>query len=268
MDKLHDKVAANIGAVLRQLKERNNVTIHQIAEAVNVTDGAVAKYLSGERKPNKQVIKRLAEFFHVDQKVFAGTDDDIINIALEQYTSAVNQLNALKESIAEAPLNKVQEYINQLKEASNEVDKAKEALHSLLQSSKPVTYVPVYANKIPAGYPNEVGTDDICDWYVVPSEIPADFAVNVTGDSMINAGIDDGDIVFATINTTADYGDIIIAVSENGEVTIKYFIQKDNQYFLMPANPDYKPIPFTNDFRIVGIVTGILKEPRPYRDSR
>lgn len=255
----------NFGATLKRLKEINNVTIHQMAVAAGVTDAAIAKYLAGTRRPNKQIIKKLAEFFNVDPSELSSDPSNNVDVVLNKYNEAVEQLDRLKTDIANAPVENMQEYINKLTEASKMVDNAKEALQNVLMQSKPVSYVPVYDNRIPAGYPNTVGTDVISDWCAVPTEINADFAVNVTGDSMINAGIDDGDIVYATKNSTAEHGDVVIAATNDGEVTIKYFVKKGDKYFLMPANPNYKAIPFTDNFYIVGIVTAILKKPRPYK---
>jgi repressor LexA len=256
---------SNFSAALKRLKEANNVTIHQIAVAAQVTDGAIAKYLSGERTPSERTIKKLAEFFKVDPSELTGDSKNNVNTLLNRYHDALEQLNKIKTDVANAPVENMQEYINKLSEASKIVESTKEALRDVLLESKPVEYVPVYENRIPAGYPNSVGTEDISDWCAVPTEINADFAVNVTGDSMINAGIGDGDIVYATKNSTAEHGDVVIAATNDGEVTIKYFVKKGDKYFLMPANPDYKAIPFTDNFYIVGIVTAILKKPRPYK---
>jgi repressor LexA len=255
----------NFSATLKRLKDINNVTIHQIAVAAGVTDAAIAKYLAGDRKPNKQIIKKLAEFFKVDPNELSADSEHSIDVMLNKYNEAVGQLNKLKADIATAPVDDMQEYITKLSEASKMVESAKEALQNALLQSKPVDYVPVYENRIPAGYPNSVGTEDISDWSVVPSDLDADFAVNVQGDSMINAGIDSGDIVYAVQSNVAEHGDVVIAATDEGEVTIKYFVKKDGKYYLMPANPDYKAIPFTDKFCIVGKVTAVLKKPRPYK---
>ncbi len=87
------------------------------------------------------------------------------------------------------------------------------------------------------------------------------FALRVKGDSMINAGIFDGDLVFARTQGTADRGEIIIAQVDN-EATVKYFQPKDEWIELHPANPKYTPIIVRPDreFSIAGKVIGVMRK--------
>ena len=62
------------------------------------------------------------------------------------------------------------------------------------------------------------------------------FGLRVTGESMIGAGINDGDVIIAKEDHTAEVGDIVIAMVED-EATVKYFHLGDNQVELRPANP-------------------------------
>lgn len=68
------------------------------------------------------------------------------------------------------------------------------------------------------------------------------FAVRVTGDSMINASIFDGDYVVVRRQNDAVKGDIVAALIEE-EVTVKTFQQVNGHVWLMPQNPSYEPIP-------------------------
>ena len=79
------------------------------------------------------------------------------------------------------------------------------------------------------------------------------FAVRTQGDSMINAGINEGDIVVIRQQPMADPGEIIAAYI-NGEVTLKRFTFRNNVVTLMPENAAYEPIvvPPDADFRILG----------------
>ena len=68
------------------------------------------------------------------------------------------------------------------------------------------------------------------------------FAVRVTGDSMVNASIFDGDYVVVRRQDDAVKGDIVAALLEE-EVTVKTFQRANGHVWLMPQNPSYEPIP-------------------------
>ncbi|MCF0222189.1 MAG: transcriptional repressor LexA [Fibrobacter sp.] len=87
------------------------------------------------------------------------------------------------------------------------------------------------------------------------------FALRVKGDSMINAGIFDGDLIFARQQKTADRGEIIVAQVDN-EATVKYYHPTADRIELRPANPNYRPIIVKNDkeFSIAGRVIGVMRK--------
>ena len=86
------------------------------------------------------------------------------------------------------------------------------------------------------------------------------FALRVKGDSMINAGIFDGDLLFARQQKTADLGEIVVAQIDN-EATVKYYHPSSDHVELRPANPKYKPIIVNDkkDFSIAGRVIGVMR---------
>lgn len=85
------------------------------------------------------------------------------------------------------------------------------------------------------------------------------FLLQVAGDSMINAGIDDGDLVLVKEEKEFVSGDIVLA-NVDGEATIKRFISDDTPPFiyLKPENPKYKVIPFTERVRLIGKIISRL----------
>lgn len=90
------------------------------------------------------------------------------------------------------------------------------------------------------------------------------FALEVKGDSMVDAGILDGDIVFAQSTETARSGEMIVArVGE--EATVKFYFPETRRIRLQPANARYDPIlvdPLRQEFHVVGRVTGLLRRYR------
>jgi repressor LexA len=88
------------------------------------------------------------------------------------------------------------------------------------------------------------------------------FALRVRGDSMKDAGILEGDVIFAKPQTTADSGDIVVALLGD-EATVKFFRPQNERICLEPANRYYSPIVVekgTPGFRILGRVIGLMRK--------
>jgi len=86
------------------------------------------------------------------------------------------------------------------------------------------------------------------------------FGLKVRGDSMINAGIFEGDLVIVSPQQNATNGDIVVALLHD-EATMKRFIINENIVYLMPENEKYKPIEVNQreDFSIIGKVIGVFR---------
>ena len=86
------------------------------------------------------------------------------------------------------------------------------------------------------------------------------FLLKISGDSMINAGIDDGDVVLVQSKKEFFSGEIVLA-EKDGESTIKRFISEDRPpyVYLKPENPKYQNIRFTDTTELKGKVVSILK---------
>lgn len=83
------------------------------------------------------------------------------------------------------------------------------------------------------------------------------FMLEVTGDSMIGAGILDGDIVIVAQQPVAEPGDIVVALLDD-EATVKYFYPRAAAVELRPANPDMDSI-ISDEVQIIGRVVGIIR---------
>jgi len=87
------------------------------------------------------------------------------------------------------------------------------------------------------------------------------FSLTVTGDSMTNAGILDGDVVIVKKQAVANHGEIVVAVVD-GEATVKRYIPEGSRIRLQPENDAFEPIMVdkrTVEFRIAGKVVGLLR---------
>lgn len=84
--------------------------------------------------------------------------------------------------------------------------------------------------------------------------------INVRGDSMLDAGIQEGDKVIVESEATVHVGDIVVAIVD-GDYTVKYFDKsKNGQIILQPGNPKYSPIIPQNELKIFGKVVGVVRK--------
>lgn len=85
------------------------------------------------------------------------------------------------------------------------------------------------------------------------------FSLNVSGDSMINAGIYDNDIVLVEKTRVAKNGDIVVAMNEDNEATVKTFYKEKDHIRLQPENDALEPI-ILNNVTILGKVVGLYRK--------
>jgi len=84
------------------------------------------------------------------------------------------------------------------------------------------------------------------------------FALRVSGDSMIEAHIEDGDYVVIKKQPTASRGQMVVAQTSDGEATLKYWYPENGRVRLQPANSALQPI-YRNDVRVLGVVVGVVR---------
>jgi repressor LexA len=121
------------------------------------------------------------------------------------------------------------------------------------------TYVPL-VGRIAAGGPI-LAEEAVEDVFALPKQLVGEgthFLLNVSGDSMIEAAIADGDWVVVRQQPVAENGDIVAAMID-GEATVKTFKRRDEKVWLMPHNPAYDPIP-GDDATILGRVVAVLRK--------
>ncbi|MBU0668073.1 transcriptional repressor LexA [Patescibacteria group bacterium] len=116
--------------------------------------------------------------------------------------------------------------------------------------------------EVAAGWPSpaeEENADTISldDWLVEDKE--ASFMLKVTGDSMIDAGINHGDYVILHRGKSPKNNDVVVAEVDK-EWTIKFFRRVGKSVTLVPANKNYKPIVPKEELRVAGVVTAVIRK--------
>jgi len=153
--------------------------------------------------------------------------------------------------------NSVYKLINKLvKEGIFEKDSRGHIIPCKLQSEIP------FLGLVEAGIPSVAEADlsetlDVGE-YLIPKSSNT-YLLEVKGDSMIEAGIHEGDLVIAESLREPKEGDIVIAEVDGGW-TMKYLRKKGNKVYLEPANRKYKPIYPEEDLKISAVVKGVIRK--------
>ncbi len=115
---------------------------------------------------------------------------------------------------------------------------------------------------VEAGFPSAAEEEllDVMslDEFLIPNK-ESTYILKVKGDSMIEAGINPGDMVIVERRQSYKPGQIVIASVDN-EFTMKYLRKKGERYYLEPANKNYEPIYPTGDFRVEAVVISVVRK--------
>lgn len=122
------------------------------------------------------------------------------------------------------------------------------------------TDIPVVGD-VTAGQPI-LAVEDIEDYFPLPPDLANDagdlFMLRVHGESMINAGILNGDNVIVRKQSSATNGEIVVAMTDENEATVKRFYKEKDHYRLQPENDTMAPI-LLNSVHILGKVVGLYR---------
>ncbi len=172
--------------------------------------------------------------------------------------------------VPESCIEPLNAWLNQLSYASeNLLSRTKEKINTSLFSdifcaaSSPTSYeIPFYDCSVSAGFPIPVDdhfsiTMDLNKHLV--QNAPATFFVRTSGDSMVDAGIRNGDLLVVDRSLTAKNNDIVIA-AVNGDLTVKRFTHQNGKAILKAENPSFANIELTNDMAVSfwGVVTNVI----------
>jgi repressor LexA len=126
---------------------------------------------------------------------------------------------------------------------------------------RPARHVPLVGD-VAAGT-DVLAEENVEEVLPVPADLCGEgelFMLRVRGDSMIDAGILDGDLVVARVQGAADKGDIVVAGIPGGEATVKTFSRKGGKVVLQPANDRLEPMSYEPDeVTVFGKVVTVLR---------
>lgn len=203
---------------LRELRTARGLSQSDIAKLLRVSKSSINMYERGEREPNFETLESIADCFNVDMDYLMGKSD-------------FPNKSAWLVSMSAPP----------------------EQLPSNVIPAPSMRQIPLYG-AIACGVPI-LAVEDPNNMVDLPAHIHADFALICKGDSMINARIYDGDIVYIRRQDSVDNGEIA-AVLIDDEATLKRVQLFPDHIVLEPENPQYRPLVYweseMNDVRILG----------------
>jgi repressor LexA len=131
----------------------------------------------------------------------------------------------------------------------------------VIADARPIRHVPL-VGEVAAGT-GVLAQENVEELYPLPEDFTGTgtlFMVKVRGDSMIEAGIMDGDCVVVRQQPDAEQGDVVVAGIPDGEATVKHFSRRDGRVILTPANQRLEPMEFDPDeVTVYGKVVTVLR---------
>ncbi len=230
--KIGTRLNKNIAHNIRHHREQANLTQEQFADMLGVDQKTVALIESGEEALSEEMLFMICDALQLIPCNIMPTDE-------EELSQDTKYLLSRRERGGFLPLNL-----------------------QLFAETRPITTkkLPMLGN-VACGEP--IFANESHESYVDASaDVDADFCLTAKGDSMINARIFDGDILFVKSQSIVNDGEIAVVLIED-EATVKrvYYDRENNTITLAPENPLYKPMRYTgtqlDQIRILGkVVSG------------
>lgn len=247
-----------VGEIIYNRRKELGLTLEEIGNATGVSKSTVKKWENGYiANMRRDKIEKLAKVLQISPIVLLGIDNDYAQ-TLEVLQTIIDPQNASQQGVEQM------EYEKELI-ASNKNSKT---LHSV---SKIENLIPLPKTKkvplvgtIACGTPT-TAVENIEDYIDMSEDIHADFALRCKGDSMINARIFDGDIVYIRQQPDVDNGEIA-AVLIDDEATLKRVFKHKDSLELRAENPTFPPLYYEGSeletIRILGKAVAFLSEVR------
>lgn len=281
----------SFGERLRELRQKNGLSMEQLGKEIGASSSRISDWENGKNHPSSNFVVAISEKFGVTTDwLLKGEEVAIKTDSVSPIFSAEWYKNYHSE-------NRVVDFSEALRELiSNAVDLSDEDVDALnvvaLRFKQSIsrggfTYEnkkrPPFENKgltigeknlpehyyvrlpllgqVPAGDPI-TAIEQVDDYIDVPVDLVRGagtyFVLRVKGSSMINANIHDGNLVIVKQQPDAENGEIVVAMTNEDDVTVKTFYRENHHVRLQPENDEMQPI-ITRDVKILGKVIGVYR---------
>ncbi len=246
--KYEDKPFKEIGILIRNLRISKGMSQNDLANAIGVNNSYLSRIENGERRPSTKIMRKMSETldFPYDELVVAS---GLLSPEFKERAFLGVEANVAQD-------------IREIKSAITHLVGAQ--LPTPPPPGLPISRreIPVF-DKVPAGLFQEANVvsiyDDVQKIILAEEEInydPKAFALVVKGDSMVDAGILDGDVLVVSPSTKVSDGDIAVVQIGHRETTVKVVYFEEDRLILQSANSRYKPmvLKYPEEVEILGKV--------------
>lgn len=232
---------------LKQLRKELNKSMADVARDLNIPYTTYVNYEKEAREPNSETLIMLANYFNCSVDYLIGRSNSRID------DSVLDRINVIDDDLLE-------KYGN-IHQARIEQDKRNLLNVQNIEPLPKMKKVPLLGT-IACGEPI-LAEENIEDYLNMPETVNGTFALRCKGDSMINARIFDGDIVYIREQPDVENGEIAAILIDN-EATLKRVYKYENRIELRPENPTFKVMNFENEelnnIRILGKAVGFFSK--------
>ncbi|PWW03233.1 SOS regulatory protein LexA [Paenibacillus cellulosilyticus] len=260
----------NINLKIRELRLSHRLTLAQMAELICVSPGNISDWESSKKNstPSAKALVAIANQFKVSLDWLMNDSD---SDTLPTPSPYIRKIELLADQLNEQDLLLIHSLAAHLagKNKANSTPAADvyglpstDGKSILRESSLAAEYfvrLPL-VGKITAGVPI-LAVENVEEYVSVPNHLVGSghyFILRVQGESMIEKGILSGDLVIIRQQRTAENGEVVVALVNDDEATLKTFFKEKDMIRLQPANPAYEPI-YSRKVDVLGKVTGVLR---------
>lgn len=255
MSNVEGKPYAEIGTLLRNLRLRRGLSQFDLASSAGINNSYLSRIENGERRPSPKILKKFSEIlqFPYDELVVTS------GILSEEFVRATP---AAHHPAMDTTTVALQQLINSLQKQGLQMSAPIGGMNAMGQVVPQRRGVPVF-DSVPAGLLKEANVveayDDVEKLVLTEEELAYDqraFALVVKGDSMVDAGILDGDVVIVSPSTPVGPGEIGVVQINRRTTTVKKIYIEEKGVLLQPANSNYKPqiVSYPDEVEILGKV--------------
>jgi repressor LexA len=222
---------ARIGELVRSLRLRRGMSQFDLADAVGIDNSYLSRIESGERRPSPKILKKFAEVLHYSY-------DDLI------VTSGI-----LSEEFVRASGSAIEDPVDELRRMIEKIQgKGSDPALNGNSTNGHRREIPIF-DTVPAGLMKEsnvvetfAGVEKLVLSEDELGRDPRAFALIVRGDSMVDCGILDGDLVVVSPASKVEQGDVAVVRFDQLTTAVKKVFVEDERIILQSANSQYKPI--------------------------
>ncbi len=264
----------NIAEIIKSLRLQKGLTQYQLSQAVGVSEQTINRYETGKAVPTFKTLSKLEDYFGFQLGYNPNHETQVNTILCKHYDISVD-LPRRKQSIKkwidildQDTFSKVEQILTlagmyATKQPKDDVQPAKAIDPAERRRSKPKLMIPVVGRSA-AGLPMEMveATDEAVAINGETTAQLGDYAVIAVGDSMIDAGIHDGDRCLIRPREDVENGQIALVAIDSGS-TIKKFYKDDDGFRLVPCNPKHEVQHYGPDapISVLGLFLTVLDPP-------